>query len=146
MYFDSIKPNHMATSRMQQHASIDAYIASQPEEQQPTLQKLRELIKKAAPKAEEGISYGMPTFKYKGSPLVYFAAFKNHYGFYPQPKAIEVFKAELAAYDTAKGTIRLPQDKPLPVKLLTDIVKFKVKGNEEKAMRKALPKSSKAKA
>ena len=146
LYFDTIKPKHMATSRMQQLDSIDAYIAAQPQEQQPALQKLRELIRKAAPKAEEGISYGMPTFKYRGSPLVYFAAFKHHYSFFPQPKAIEAFKAELAAYDTAKGTIRLPHDKPLPAKLLTAIVKFRVKENEEKAERKSQAKPSKAKA
>lgn len=131
---------------MHQLDSIDAYIAAQPAGQQPTLHKLRELIKKAAPKAEEGISYGMPTFKYLGRPLVYFAAFKNHYGFFPQPKAIEAFKTELAAYDTAKGTIRLPQDKPLPSKLLTAIVKFRVKENEQKAVGKNKANTQKAKA
>lgn len=131
---------------MHQVESIDAYIASQPEAQQPTLQRLRELVKKAAPEAEEGISYGMPTFKYKGRPLVYFAAFKNHYSFFPQPKAIEAFKEELAVYDTTKGTIHLPHDKPLPVKLLTAIVKFRVKENDEKALRKSPAKTPKANA
>ncbi|HEU4903235.1 MAG TPA: hypothetical protein VFT06_10595, partial [Flavisolibacter sp.] len=69
-----------------------------------------------------------------------------HYGFFPQPKAIEAFKTELAAYDTAKGTIRLPQDKPLPSKLLTAIVKFRVKENEQKAVGKNKANTQKAKA
>lgn len=123
----------MTMSRMQQHATVDAYFAAQPQEIQNKLQELRQIIKKAAPAAEECISYGMPTFKYKGKPLVYFAAFKNHFGFFPQPKAIEVFKDQLTGYETSKGTIRLPQDKALPKKLLADIVKFKLKENEEKA-------------
>lgn len=108
----------------------DAYIAAQPEDQRGLLEQLRQTIRKAAPGAEEVISYQMPAFRYHGM-LVYFAAWKNHIGFYPAG-AIKVFDKELSAYGVSKGTIRFPIDKPLPLGLISKIVKFRVKENEAK--------------
>jgi uncharacterized protein YdhG (YjbR/CyaY superfamily) len=104
---------------------IDAYIAGFPKDIQQLLEKMRATIKKAAPKAEEAIKYAIPTFTLDGN-LVHFAAFKNHIGFYPTAAGIEAFKKELAAYETSKGAIRFPLDKPLPLGLITQIVKFRV--------------------
>lgn len=112
--------------------NIDDYIALQRLERRPPLEKFRQLIKKAAPNAEEVISYQMPAFAYNGTVLVYFAAFKNHYGFFPTSRPIEEFKNRLTAYKLSKGTIQLPLDKPLPAKLITDIVKFRIKQIQEK--------------
>ena len=115
---------------------IDTYIASQPQEIRPVLEKMRHIIKSAAPKAEEVISYGMPAFKYHGM-LVGFAAWKNHTGFYPWgSKAILEFKKELEGYETSKGAIRFPNEKPLPVTLIKKIVKFRMKANLEKSKKK----------
>lgn len=104
---------------------IDTYIASFPPEIRKELEKIRIVIRKAAPEATEAISYGMPTFKQKGN-LVHFAAFKNHIGFFPTPKPIEVFSKELAEYVTSKGTIRFPLNKQIPYDLIAAIVKFRV--------------------
>lgn len=112
--------------------TIDEYIGAQPVEKRATLQKLRYIIQKAAPKATEGISYNMPVFKFEGL-LVYFASFKNHFGFFPFPDAITAFKKELTLYKTSKGGIQFPADKPLPVKLIQEIVKFRVIQNKKKA-------------
>ena len=87
----------MATTRMQAFASVDDYIAAQPQALQPKLVQLREIIRKAAPKAEECISYGMPAYKHHG-PLVYFACFKQHFGFFPMPSVIEAFRKDLDGY------------------------------------------------
>jgi uncharacterized protein YdhG (YjbR/CyaY superfamily) len=111
--------------------SIDEYISSQPANLRPTLEKLRQTIRKAAPKAEEVISYQMPAFKYHGM-LVYFAAFKNHFSFFPTSSAITAFKEKLTSFELSKGTIKFPLDKPIPVKLVTEIVKFRAKENLEK--------------
>jgi len=108
--------------------SIDAYIAAFPAEIQKILQELRATIQAAAPEAEEKISYQMPTFYLKGN-LVHFAAFKNHIGFYPTPGGIEQFKKELAAYEGAKGSVQFPLGKPLPLKLISKIVKFRAAEN-----------------
>ena len=112
-------------------ASIDEYIAGFPKDIQELLEKLRATIRKAAPGAEETINYAIPTFTLKGN-LVHFAAFKNHIGFYPAPSGIEAFKKELSVYEGAKGSIKFPIDKPLPLGLVSQIVKFRVKENEEK--------------
>lgn len=111
---------------------IDEYIAGFPSDVQKLLEKLRTTIKKAAPEAEETIKYRMPTFTLNGN-LVYFAAFKNHIGFYPAPREVEEFKKELSAYAGTKSSLSLPLDKPIPVKLISRIVKFRVKKNWEKA-------------
>ena len=107
---------------------IDEYIATFPDELQSLLKDLKATIKAAAPNAEEKISYGMPTFFLNGN-LVHFAAFKNHIGFYPTPGGIEAFKKELSIYKGAKGSVQFPLDQPLPLKLISKIVKFRVAEN-----------------
>jgi uncharacterized protein YdhG (YjbR/CyaY superfamily) len=119
--------------------NIDEYIANFPADIQEILQELRATIKAAAPEAEEAISYQMPTFKLKGN-LVHFAAYKNHIGFYPVPRGIEAFQEELSAYKGSKGTVQFPLDRPLPLDLISRIVRFRVKDNLEKAEAKAKKK------
>ena len=123
--------------------TIDDYISLQEKSKQAGLQKIRAIIKKVAPKATEGISYQMPVFKQNGN-LVYFAAAKNHYGFYPTAKPIEVFKAQLDAkgYAYSKGAIQFPDDKPIPVKLIQEIVKFRIQDNEMKLATKGKAKEN----
>lgn len=87
------------------------------------LKKMRQTIKKTAPKAEETISYKIPTFKVNGKMLVSYAAFKTHIGFYPGAAALKAFRKELAPYKTAKGSVQFPFDEPLPLDLITTIVK-----------------------
>ena len=115
--------------------TIDEYIAEFPDDIQKRLQELRSTIRKAAPQAEETINYAIPTFTLNGN-LVHFAGFKNHIGFYPAPSGIETFKKELSVYEGAKGSVQFPLDKPLPLALVTRIVKFRVKENLEKASTK----------
>ena len=108
---------------------IDEYIAGFPLTVRKTLKTLRGTIRKAAPDAEEAISYQIPAFVLCGKSLVHFAAFKNHIGLYPRKATIAKFKKELSRYEQAKGTIRFPWDRPLPLGLITRIVKFRVKEN-----------------
>ena len=122
-----------------QAENIDDYIADFPKNIQKSLEDIRATIRKAAPDAEEAIKYAIPTFTLNGN-LVHFAAFKNHIGFYPAPRGIEAFKKELSAYKGSKGTIQFPLDKPLPLALISKIVKFRVKDNAEKAKTKAKKK------
>jgi len=110
---------------------IDDYISRYPAEVQQLLQKMRQTITKAAPKAEEKISYGIPALRLEGM-LVWFAAFKNHIGFYPGAGAIKIFKEELSSYKAAKGSVQFPFDQPLPLALVSRMVKFRVKQNVEK--------------
>jgi uncharacterized protein YdhG (YjbR/CyaY superfamily) len=105
--------------------TIDAYIATFPAEVQKALQKVRAIIRQAAPEAEEAIKYQIPTFVLKGN-LVHFAAFQNHLGFYPTPFAITAFEAELADYKSAKGSVQFPFDQPLPFDLIRRMVEFRV--------------------
>jgi uncharacterized protein YdhG (YjbR/CyaY superfamily) len=112
-------------SHNKQNTTIDEYISGFPENIQTILEKLRRTIKESAPAAEETISYEMPAFRLKRV-LVYFAAFKNHIGFYPTASPIVAFKKELAPYQTSKGAIQFPIDKPIPVTLVKKIVKFRV--------------------
>ena len=112
--------------------SIDEYIADFPLQIQKKLQQVRRTIKKAAPKAEETINYAIPTFKLNGN-LVHFAAFKNHIGFYPTPKGIEEFEKELSVYQQGKGSVQFPLDKPMPLDLISRIVKYRVKKNLDKS-------------
>lgn len=119
--------------------SIDDYIVGFPPDVQAILKKIRRTIRKAAPGAEETIKYRMPAFMLKGS-LVYFAAFKNHIGFYPVPTGIEKFKKELSVYKTAKGSVQFPLDQPMPLDLISKIVKFRVKENLARAAAKARKK------
>ena len=115
--------------------SIDDYIAAAPDEVKGALEVLRATIKAAAPGAAEKISYQIPAFALDGN-LVYFAAFKDHIGFYPTSSGIAAFKSELAAYETSKGTVRFPLDRPLPLKLIARIVKFRAAENAKKAKMK----------
>src|SRR5689334_6795678 len=100
---------------MTKFKTIDEYIAAQDDDKKSVLHQFRKIMKAAAPKAEEVISYGMPAFKL-GSVLVYFSAMKEHYGFYPTSKPIEIFKDKLKPYKTSKGAIQFPADKPIPEK------------------------------
>ena len=107
--------------------TVDEYIVGFPGEVQEILQKVRATIKQGAPDAEETISYQIPTFKLRGKPLVYFAAFKTHIGLYPMPTGAEAFREELATYTSGKGTAKFPFAKPIPFDLIGKIVTFRVK-------------------
>lgn len=113
------------------YKTIDEYIAAFPPDVREKLEKLRKVIKEAAPGAEEKISYQMPAFYLHGV-LVYFAAYKKHIGFYPTPAGIEAFKRELSEYKGSKGAVQFPLDKPLPYDLIKRIVEFRVAGNSKK--------------
>ena len=114
---------------------IDEYIAHCPRKVQARLKKLRTTIKRAAPNAEEKISYQIPTFYLQGN-LVHFAAFKNHISFFPASSGIAKFKKELSSYKLAKGTAQFPLDKPIPYALIAKITKFRVKENLARAKTK----------
>lgn len=120
--------------------TVDEYIAGFPPETQTLLQKVRQTIKKAAPKAEEKISYQIPAFTLKGGVLIYFAGFKNHISVYPAPRGYEQFKELLAGYKGGKGTVQFPLDKPIPFSLITKIVKFRAKEALAQAEAKAKKK------
>lgn len=115
-----------------QASSVDEYISGFPKNIQDILEQVRATVKKAAPGAEEAIKYAIPTLTLKGN-LVHYAAFKNHIGFYPAPSGTEEFKTELSAYKSGKGSVQFPLDKPMPLTLITKIVKFRVRENLEKA-------------
>lgn len=115
-----------------QTKTIDEYIRSCPPEVQKILEKIRQTIRKAAPEAEEAISYRMPAYRLNGKYLVYFAVWKNHIGFYPTPSGTAEFKKELASYKWAKGSIRFPLDKPIPYDLVEKIVVFRMKEEEKR--------------
>lgn len=131
----------MATSMNTSIKTIDEYISGFPKDMQAMLQKMRAIIKKAAPKATEAISYGIPTFVLDGN-LVHFGGYKSHIGFYPAPNGIEAFKKELSKYEGSKGTVRFSLDKPLPAGLITQIVKYRIEKNKEKAAAKTAAKTT----
>lgn len=108
--------------------NIDEFISNYPQDIQLLLEKMRSTIKEAAPGVQEKISYGIPTFILNGN-LVHFAPYKNHIGFYPSPSGIQAFQKELTRYKSSKGAIQFPIDEPLPLKLISRIVKFRVKEN-----------------
>lgn len=110
--------------------SIDDYINHFSDDVKIRLEAIRAAIKKATPKASEVISYGMPAFKLN-KVLVYFAAGKNHIGFYPTPNSIKIFSKELEVYKTSKGAIQFPYNEPLPLKLISKIVKYRVAEDKE---------------
>jgi uncharacterized protein YdhG (YjbR/CyaY superfamily) len=110
---------------MENYATIDEYIAQFPTDMQKMLTKIRKTIRKAAPKAEEKISYRMPAFFQEGKALVYFALMKNHVGFYPTSEGIAAFVGELDGYKTSKGAIQFPLSKPIPYDLITRISAFR---------------------
>jgi uncharacterized protein YdhG (YjbR/CyaY superfamily) len=114
---------------------IDDYADRFPKEVRLLLKQMRLAIRKAAPNAKEAISYGIPTFTLDGH-LVHFAAFKRHIGFYPGAAVIAAFKKELSAYKGAKGSVRFPFDEPLPLVLVSRVVKFRVKQRLSKKKKK----------
>jgi uncharacterized protein YdhG (YjbR/CyaY superfamily) len=111
--------------------TIDEYIAQFPEATRDILEELRRVIRESAPEAEETISYGMPAFKHNGL-LVYFAAWKNHIGFYPTALGIEAFEKALSTYKYSKGAIQFPLDEPIPFDLVKKIVKYRLQENAAK--------------
>ena len=115
--------------------NIDEYITWFSKDVQRILEALRAAIRKAAPQAEEGISYQMPAFKLEGN-LVYFAAYKNHIGFYPTSSGIRAFEKDLSGYKGARGSVQFPIDRPLPLALIGRIVKYRVQENLKKAASK----------
>ena len=118
---------------------VDEYIAGFPAETQKILNEVRATVKAAAPQAKESISYGMPAYAFNG-PVAYFAGYKNHIGFYATPNAHEEFKNELAKYKQGKGSVQFPIDEPMPLKLITRMVKFRITSNTESAKSKSKKK------
>ncbi|MCD9186108.1 MAG: DUF1801 domain-containing protein [Pyrinomonadaceae bacterium] len=116
--------------------TVDEYIGNFPQETQKILQEIREIIQKTAPESVENIGYGMPAYKLNGKPLVYFAAFKNHIGFYATPNGHAAFSQELSKYKQGKGSVQFPTDQPIPFDLIEKIVKFRVGQNSGKAVKK----------
>ena len=114
-----------------QPKTIDEYIQTFPEEVQIILEKMRQTIRKAAPEAEEAISYQIPTFKLNGN-LVHFAAFKNHVSFFPMARGVEAFKKELSRFKGSRGTVQFPLDRPVPYDLVRKITVFRRKESLEK--------------
>ena len=118
--------------------SVDEYIATQPEDVQAILQRVRSAIRKAVPGAEEVISYQIPAYKLHGGPVLYFAGWKKHYSLYPATRrVIAEFKDDLAPYEVNKATIRFPLSQPVPVKLIERIAKFRAKEVAEREKPKA---------
>lgn len=116
---------------------IDSYIATFPKDVQVILEQIRNAIQTSAPKAEEVISYNMPAFKYYGM-LVYFAAYKNHIGFYSLPSGHVAFEKELSIYKQGKGSVQFPLENAMPLALIKKMVKFRVKENLAKAKEKVV--------
>lgn len=128
-YLEQLLQNMKDQSK--QFKTIDEYVALFPENVQDILEKIRQTIKESAPKAEEAIIYGIPTFKLDGN-LVHFGTFKNHIGFYPTPSAIKFFKKELSSYKQSKGAVQFQMNEPIPFEIIKKIVKFRVKENLSK--------------
>ncbi|MDB5196811.1 MAG: hypothetical protein JWP88_1182 [Flaviaesturariibacter sp.] len=124
--------------------TVEEYLSQLPPPAKKAAETLRQAIRKAAPQAEEVISYNMPAYKQKGI-LVYFAVWKHHIGFYPTGSGIRAFQKEIESYKSAKGSVQFPLDQPMPLDLVKRIVKHRVAENEQKAALKAAkPKRSPA--
>jgi uncharacterized protein YdhG (YjbR/CyaY superfamily) len=106
--------------------TVDEYLAPFPEKIQVLLEDIRTTIRTNAPEATESISYGMPAYRLNNKPLVYFACFKNHIGFYATPTGHTTFASKLSAYKQGKGSVQFPLDKPIPFDLIAEIVTFRV--------------------
>lgn len=131
-----MKPNQINAMNNIKFISVAEYISNLPAKSRRKLKEMRELIREAAPRAEELISYNMPAFKWHGM-LVWYGAHTDHVGFYPTGSGVAKFKKELEKFVCSKGTIQFPLDRALPAGLITKIVKFRVHENEEKAKAKA---------
>ena len=116
--------------------NIDDYIVRYPPAAQKALKKVRQTIKRAAPRAQETISYDMPTFKLNGRGIVSFGAYKNHIGLYAAPFGVSAFKKDLARYGSGKGTLRFPLDEPMPAGLITRLVKYRIKESLARAAKR----------
>ena len=112
--------------------TVEDYIAGFPPEIQEPLIQMRKTIQRVAPQAQECISYGMPAYKTEGKPLVYFAGYKSHIGFYATPTGHQAFKKELTTYKQGKGSVQFPLSSPLPLSLIKKIVEFRVRENMKK--------------
>jgi uncharacterized protein YdhG (YjbR/CyaY superfamily) len=122
--------------------TVEEYLNQFSEKQRAALEKIRKVIKDAAPKAEESISYGMPAYKLNGV-LVYFGGFKTHCSFFPAGNSvIKKFSSELKEYKTSKGTIQFPLDQPVPVALIKKMVQERIKENEQKVTAKGKQKTA----
>ena len=117
--------------------NVDQYIAGFPSQTQQGLKRLRRAIRRAAPEAEETISYGMPAFKLSGQWLLGIAAYKNHISLYPAPAGSPSFNQRLAAYRAFKSTIRFPLHEPIPLPLVAEIVRLRIKENRKEARERA---------
>lgn len=124
----------MTEEASQAPTTIDEYIAGFPADAQERLQAMRQTIRAAAPEATESINYGVPTFQLNGN-LVHFGMSKNHIGFYPTPSGMTAFQDRFAGYKTAKGSVQFPNDQPLPLDLVTEIVRFRVEEQRKKKKR-----------
>jgi uncharacterized protein YdhG (YjbR/CyaY superfamily) len=123
--------------------SVDEYLASQPRAVQAVLERVRTIIRKAVPGAEEVISYQIPAYKLRGSRVIYFAGWKEHYSLYPIPHLADAaFQAQIAPYEAGKGTLRFPLSEPVPVKLIERIAKLRAR--EVAGSAKAAPKNRQA--
>ena len=123
----------MTTTPGAKFKRVEEYLSALPADIRSKMEDLRSVIKQAAPEATEVISYNMPAFRFHGI-LLYYAAHTEHIGFYPaNTHVIEQFRDDLKGYQTSKGTIKFPMDKPIPVSLVKRIVKFRVKQNLEKS-------------
>lgn len=112
--------------------NVDEYIQSFPRSTQTLLKQVRKTIKDNAPGAEELIGYGMPAYKLNKKPLVYFAGYDKHIGFYATPNGHEKFAKELSKYKQGKGSVQFPIDEPMPIDLISKIVKYRVSENSKK--------------
>lgn len=121
----------MLTSK-KKFKTVEEYIKTFPKDVQVILEKIRRTIRQAVPEATETISYQMPAFKFNGTPLVYFGAWKNHIGFYATPSGNQAFKKELSTYQGAKGSVRFPLDQPMPYDLIKKIALFRLQESEKK--------------
>jgi uncharacterized protein YdhG (YjbR/CyaY superfamily) len=122
--------------RMEKNTEIDKYIASFPEDAAEAMRQVRQTIISNAPGVEECISYAMPAYKLFGKPLVYFAGYKNHIGFYATPSGHQTFKEALAKYKQGKGSVQFPLSEKMPLDLISLIVQFRVEENSTKAKQK----------
>lgn len=112
--------------------TVDQYIQEFETEVRERLITIRELIRETAPEAVESISYGMPAYKVNGKPLVYFAGYKSHIGFYATPTGHKAFEKELSKFKQGKGSVQFPLNEPLPMKLIKEIVLFRLSENQAK--------------
>ncbi|MEZ5171986.1 MAG: DUF1801 domain-containing protein [Bacteroidia bacterium] len=116
---------------MEQSKNVDNYISSQEKETAKRLNVLRKMVRELVPENAESISYGMPAYKYKGKPLIYFAAYKNHIGLYATPQGHEAFAKELSKYKQGKGSVQFPLNEELPLDLIRRIILFRKESLEK---------------